>query len=521
MKVPVQKFKEPGIIPIPRNPIDKLEIDIQGPYTKSKRGNCNIIIATDYLTRFIFAKVAKKVTSSTVIKFIENLMLEHGTPLIAQTNQGTIFTSSEFKQFLKNNKIGQQLSTPYHSQTQGQVERMNKTLNQRIRLSVNPNKSLDWDLFVKPSVFSINNTVKRITGTTPFKLMKGYNPRTPMDNHFFTYEESFDVHAERERARARIEDFQDRYVSEVLEKEKRTYTFKKGDFILVRNLAPDLKRGKKLAIQMKGPYLITSISNAVVKAISIKTKKEIRVNLDKIYKYKGHITAKMNRLKHDYLQLGDPKANRGDNKGEASDISSTLDNNQIETTNQPDQYNESSDDEYFGENWNEIIKHNKLDNTQRHLGYDLIWTTASNSNNDETNQGHIETRNRQQRGTSYEEMISNIDFSESIESSDNTLQEEITKHCSDKKRREKRSEKSKLKEKIQESYEIDDTESDDEYLPIDDNNLSDEEEFSLSDCKIKKRDQDSTKNISWPQDKSTLTTIVQEIKKKRPKPSFK
>ena len=92
MKVPTQKFKEPVIIPIPRNPIDKLEIDIQGPYPKSKRGNCSIIIATDYLTRFIFAKVAKKVTSSTVIKFIENLMLEHGTHV--QTDQGTIFTSS-------------------------------------------------------------------------------------------------------------------------------------------------------------------------------------------------------------------------------------------------------------------------------------------------------------------------------------------------------------------------------------------------------------------------------------------
>ena len=73
---------------------------------------------------------------------------------------------------------------------------MNKTLNQRIRLSVNPNESLDWDLFVKSSVFSINNTINRVTGSTPIQLIKGYNPRTPMDNNFFTYKESFDVHAE-------------------------------------------------------------------------------------------------------------------------------------------------------------------------------------------------------------------------------------------------------------------------------------------------------------------------------------
>ena len=143
MKLPTRKFKEPGTIPIPRNPMDKIEIDIQGPYPKSRRGKCNIIVATDYLTRFIFAKVAKKVNSSIVIEFIENLMLEHGTSLIIQTDQGTIFTSSEFKKFLKDNKIKQQLSTPYHPQTQGQVERMNKTLNQRISLSVNPNELLD------------------------------------------------------------------------------------------------------------------------------------------------------------------------------------------------------------------------------------------------------------------------------------------------------------------------------------------------------------------------------------------
>ena len=114
--------------------------------------------------------------------------------------------------------------------------------------------------------------------------MRGYNPRTSMDNHFFTYEESFDVHTEREKARARIEEFQDQYIREALDKEKQTHTFKKGDFILIRRLAPDLQRGKKLAIQMTGPYLITNISNAVVGAVSVKTKREIRINLDKIYR---------------------------------------------------------------------------------------------------------------------------------------------------------------------------------------------------------------------------------------------
>jgi len=322
--VPTKRFKEPGKIPIPRNPMNKIEIDIQEPYPKSKRGNRNIIVATDYLTRFLIAKVAKTVNSSTVIKFIENLMLEHGTPLIIQTDQGTMFTSAEFKQFLKDNKIRQHFSTPYHPQTQGQVERMNKTLNQRIRLSVDPHESLDWDLHVKPSVFSINNTINRITGSTPFKLMRGYNPRTSMDNHFFTYEESFDVHTEREKARARIEEFQDQYIREALDKEKQTHTFKKGDFILIRRLAPDLQRGKKLAIQMTGPYLITNISNAVVGAVSVKTKREIRINLDKIYRYRGRITPSMAKMKHDYFPTKEPRMDKKDDSNNNKEMKGAI-----------------------------------------------------------------------------------------------------------------------------------------------------------------------------------------------------
>ena len=342
--------------------------------------------------------------------------------------------------------------------------------------------------------------------------MKGYYPRTTMDNHFFTYEESFGVHAMRERARAGIENFQDRYINEVLEREKQDYSFKKGDFILVRNLAPDLKRGKKLTVQMTGPYLITSISNAVVTAISVKTKKVIRINLDKIYRYRGRISAMMNKMKHDYLQPEDSNMDKINDERKNSNVYPTLDNTEAETNNQADQEEGSSDDDHFDENWDEIMRDEQLDRPQNQLGYDIIWTQANNGDSNETGQHSIKTRNQQKRMTSYEEMISNIDTSEETEDSDTILQEETAKPYLNRKNKINKSEKSRLKEKIQESYEIEETESEEEYLPSEDHTLyKDKGKHHSPNYKVQKRDKNILNDSNWPKDKSNLTTIVQKI----------
>ena len=264
-------------------------------------------------------------------------------------------------------------------------------------------------------------------------------------NHFFTYEESFDVNAERERARARIEEFQDRYIREVLEKEKQTHHFKEGDFILIRRFAPDFKRGKKLAIPMTGPYLITSISNAVIKAVSVKTQKEITTNLDKVYKYRGRITKLMTKMKHDYLLTKEPNPDKNHNNN-----------------------NEGTDNEYFDENWDEIMRKSEPNTRPNQLGYDIIWTHIDDHNDKEDGIDHknIENRNRHKKTISYEEMISTDNFSDKSQNSFNSKEEENTMESESEQEGEtNKSKESKIKRNIQKKYELEDTESEDEYLP--------------------------------------------------------
>ena len=62
------------------------------------------------------------------------------------------------------------LTTAYHLQPNGQTERFNRTLVQRLRHYAEEHQR-DWDDYVQPLTFAYNTQVHRSTETTPFDLV--------------------------------------------------------------------------------------------------------------------------------------------------------------------------------------------------------------------------------------------------------------------------------------------------------------------------------------------------------------
>ena len=70
-------------------------------------------------------------------------------------------------------------TTPYHLQSDGLVERFNRTLLEMLSTTVVDEH--DWDLSLPTLLLAYRTSVQETTGTTPFQLMFGRNPRLPED----------------------------------------------------------------------------------------------------------------------------------------------------------------------------------------------------------------------------------------------------------------------------------------------------------------------------------------------------
>ena len=113
-----------------------------------------------------------------------------------QTDRGVNFESELVKHLLKLMKIDKSSSTPYHPTSNGQIERLNKTIKQVLSCYVNK-KHDDWDQHLQAIIFVYNTAVNESTKTSPFEAIFGYpaklafDPKyNPTSKHFVNYPES-------------------------------------------------------------------------------------------------------------------------------------------------------------------------------------------------------------------------------------------------------------------------------------------------------------------------------------------
>jgi len=80
----------------------------------------------DYLTKWPEARAISEVTAEKVAEFIyEQIICQHGCPQIILSDRETHFNNNMIKRLLEKFNINHLLSTPYHPQTNGLVERFN------------------------------------------------------------------------------------------------------------------------------------------------------------------------------------------------------------------------------------------------------------------------------------------------------------------------------------------------------------------------------------------------------------
>ena len=134
----------------------------------------------DYFTKWPIAKALKKAITKAVSKFIyQKIICEYGCPEVLQSDRGTHFVNRVIEDLTEKFRIKHRLSSPYHPQTNGLVERFNQTLCEKLaKLSEETDQ---WDEFVDPALMAYRTTKHLATEVTPFLLTYGREAVLPID----------------------------------------------------------------------------------------------------------------------------------------------------------------------------------------------------------------------------------------------------------------------------------------------------------------------------------------------------
>ncbi|XP_023210631.1 uncharacterized protein K02A2.6-like [Centruroides sculpturatus] len=154
-------------------PWNRLHIDFAGPFQDKI-----FFIVVDAKSKWLEVDIVPSTSANGAIKVLRKLFATHGIPTVIVSDNGTAFTSCEFRNFLNNNGIQHITTAPFHPSSNGQAERMVQFTKQALKKM----KGADMGLKLARMLISQHVTPSSATGVSPAELLMGRKLRTCIDN---------------------------------------------------------------------------------------------------------------------------------------------------------------------------------------------------------------------------------------------------------------------------------------------------------------------------------------------------
>ncbi len=257
-------------IPPPQHPFEIWGLDHLGPFNETKSGNRHLIVSIDYLTKWIEVQAVPSTDAEAACRFVVgSIVSRYGSPRFIVSDQGTAFTAGRFEGMCDTHGIRHILATAAHPQTNGLVERLNKTLASVLAAYVNLSHD-DWDEHLPLAVFAINSARQDTIDRTPFEMLYGRVPNLPVENRLPMPADPPEELTEREE---RLKRWREEARSAILKSQAKACRLRRqhskphrpfftGQLVLLRR---DIKQGKtaKFMPRFVGPFQIVQQTSPV------------------------------------------------------------------------------------------------------------------------------------------------------------------------------------------------------------------------------------------------------------------
>nr|GFA06293.1 reverse transcriptase domain-containing protein [Tanacetum cinerariifolium] len=292
---------------MPQNSIQICEIfdvwgiDFIGPFSSS-RGNKNILVAVDYLSKWVEAKALPTNDARVVCKFLKSLFARFGAPRAIISDHGTHFCNDQFAKVMLKYGVTHRLSTAYHPQTSGKVEVSNRGLKRILERTIGENRA-SWLDKLDHALWAFRTAYKTPIGCTPYKLMYGKACHLPIKLEHKAYwalkQVNFDLAVAGDHQKIQLNELNEirdhAYENSLIYKEKtkrihdskiKNRIFNVGDRVILFNSRLKIFSGK-LKTHWSGPFTIVKVFPYGTVELSQANRPNFKVNGHRVKHYFG------------------------------------------------------------------------------------------------------------------------------------------------------------------------------------------------------------------------------------------
>ena len=262
---------KPPLTPIPvAGAFDRVGVDVlQLPRTR--RGNRYAMVFVDYLTKWPEVFAVSDQSSATIAKLlVEEIISRHGVPSEILSDRGRAFLSGLMKEVELLMGYRKLNTTAYHPQTDGLVERYNRTVTSMLAKTV-AKEGAEWDDQLPYVLFAYRASQQASTQESPFYLLYGRDPRLPvpealspkqtrvtMDLHEYGIELHTKMAMAWESARKCVGQAQRRQKAHY-DKKSTSMPFRPGERVFLYKPTEKTGEARKLGQPFHGPYRISEM----------------------------------------------------------------------------------------------------------------------------------------------------------------------------------------------------------------------------------------------------------------------